>query len=150
MAMRRFFECKVGQYMTPNPKTVGADITLHELYALFSTFDFNAFPVMDSGRIVGFVTMFDFLKAFGFTTTQMMPNYDALMSLKVESVMSKAVIHLEDTAPLTRALQLMAETKARSFPVVDAAGRLSGILSRKDILRALDESTAADKVAASA
>jgi CBS domain-containing protein len=145
MAMRRFFECKVGQYMTPNPKTVSADITLHDLYTLFSKFDFNAFPVVDGGHLVGFVTMFDFLKAFGFTTSQMVPNYDALMSLKVAQVMSKSVIHLEDTAPLTRALQQMVETKARSFPVLDADGKLSGILSRKDILRALDESTVADQ-----
>jgi CBS domain-containing protein len=51
------------------------------------------------------------------------------------------VVHVEDTTPLTRALQLMVETKARSFPVLDHSGKVVGMLSRTNIARALKEST---------
>jgi len=44
-------------------------------------------------------------KAFAFTTGQMVPPYDELMSRTVGAVMTEAVVHVEPAAPLTRALQ---------------------------------------------
>jgi CBS domain-containing protein len=35
----------------------------------------------------------------------------------------------------------MVSLKTRSFPVVDAEGRLIGIISREDLMRALKEAT---------
>jgi CBS domain-containing protein len=141
MTMRRFFECTAGQYMSRNPRIVAPTLALRELEQLFETLDYNAFPVVDNDRLVGFVTKFDFLKAFIFTTRQMVPHYDELMAKTVAEVMSKGVVQVEDTTPLTRALQLMVETKARSFPVVDHSGKVVGMLSRTNIMRALKEST---------
>jgi CBS domain-containing protein len=99
--------------------------------------DFNAFPVVEDGCMVGIVTKFDFLKAFAFTTRQMVPSYDELMSGTVGEFMTKAVVDVRPDAPLTRVLQLMVSLKARSFPVVDGAARLVGMIAREDILRAL-------------
>ncbi len=143
MAIYKFLEYKVGQYMTANPMTIGADITLRELEALFEDHDFNAFPVTENGRLVGLVTKFDFLKAFAFATTQMVPQYDALMSRTVGDVMTKKVVHVDVTAPLTRALQLMIEMRARSFPVLDEHENLVGVIAREDLMRALKDSAAA-------
>ncbi len=91
--------------------------------------------------MVGLVTKFDFLKTFAFTTGQMLPHYDELMSRTVGEVMTEAVVHVEPAAPLTRVLQLMVNLKARSFPVVAPDGHLVGIISREDIMRALKEAT---------
>lgn len=61
--------------------------------------------------------------------------------------MTEAVVSVEPTAPLTRVLQLMVNLKARSFPVMDLEGRLVGMISREDIMRALKISVMeADKV----
>ena len=65
----------------------------------------------------GIVTKFDFLRAFAFTTGQMLPRYDELMRRPVSEVMTEAVVHVEPTAPLTRVLQLMVCLKNRSFPL---------------------------------
>ena len=92
---------------------------------------------------MGLVTKFDFLKAFAFATTQMVPQYDALMSRKVGDVMTKNVVSVDVTAPLTRALQLMVEMRARSFPVLDEDGRLVGVIAREDLMRALKDSAEA-------
>lgn len=143
MAMYKFLESKVGQYMTPSPMTIGPDITLRELEALFENHDFNAFPVTTDGQLVGLVTKFDFLKAFAFATTQMVPQYDALMSRKVGDVMTKNVVSVDVTAPLTRALQLMVEMRARSFPVLDEHEKLVGVIAREDLMRALKDSAEA-------
>jgi len=139
--MYRFLEYATGQYMTHPVKTVTRQTTLRELEALFEKHDFNAFPVVEGGEMVGLVTKFDFLKTFAFTTGQMLPHYDELMSRTVGEVMTEAVVHVEPAAPLTRVLQLMVNLKTRSFPVVAPDHHLVGIISREDIMRALEEAT---------
>ncbi len=139
--MYRFLEYSAGQYMTYPVKTVTRQTTMRELEALFEKHDFNAFPVVESRAIVGLVTKFDFLKTFAFTTGQMLPHYDELMSRTVGEVMTEAVVHVEPAAPLTRVLQLMVNLRARSFPVVAPDRHLLGIISREDIMRALKEAT---------
>jgi CBS domain-containing protein len=91
--------------------------------------------------MLGIVTKFDFLRAFAFTTGQMVPHYDELMKRPVAEVMTEAVVHVEPTAPLTRVLQLMVSLKARSFPVIGAERQLVGIISREDVMRALRDAT---------
>jgi len=139
--MYRFLEYTAGQYMTHPVKTVTRQTILRELEVLFEKHDFNAFPVVEGGEMVGLVTKFDFLKTFAFTTGQMLPHYDELMSRTVGEVMTEAVVHVEPAAPLTRVLQLMVNLKARSFPVVAPDHHLVGIISREDIMRALKEAT---------
>jgi len=127
--------------MTSAVQTVTRGITLRELEALFEEHDFNSFPVVEAGKALGIVTKFDFLKAFAFTTSQIVPHYADLMKLTVADVMTEAIVHVEPTAPLTRVLRLMVDLRSRSFPVIDAENQLVGIISREDIMRALRETT---------
>ena len=92
-------------------------------------------------RKIPFVTKFDFLKTFAFTTGQLLPHYDEIMKRTVGEVMTEAVVHIEPAAPLTRALQLMVNLKARSLPVLTPDKQLVGMIAREDIMRALKEST---------
>ena len=127
--------------MTRTVTTVTRRTTMRELQALFERHDFNSFPVVEEGKMLGIVTKFDFLRAFAFTTGQMVPHYDELMRRAVGEMMSDAVVHVEPTAPLTRVLQLMVSLKSRSLPVVGADRQLLGIISREDVIRALKEAT---------
>jgi CBS domain-containing protein len=140
-ATYRFLECTASQYMTSAVQTVTRQVTLRDLEALFERHDFNAFPVVEAGKVVGIVTKFDFLQAFAFTTSQIVPHFDELMRRTVSDVMAEAVVHVEPTAPLTRVLQLMVRLKSRSFPVISSDGQLLGMIAREDVMRALKEST---------
>jgi CBS-domain-containing membrane protein len=140
-AMYRFLEYTADQYMTRAVKTVARQVTMRELEALLEKHDFNAFPVVEDGKMLGLVTKFDLIKAFAFTTGQIVPHYEELMTRTVGDVMTEAVVHVESTAPLTRVLQLMVNLKARSFPVLDSDRRLVGIISREDVIRALKQAT---------
>jgi CBS domain-containing protein len=142
--MYRFLECTVEKYMTRRVHTVTQDVTMAELAARFETYDFNTFPVLEGGSLLGIVSKLDFLKAFAFTTGQMVPGYDELMARTVGDVMTEAVVHVEPAQRLTRVLQLMVSLKSRSFPVLDSDRQLVGMISREDIMRALKESTGAD------
>jgi CBS-domain-containing membrane protein len=139
--MYRFLECTAAQYMTRSVTSVTRQVTMRELGQLFEKHDFNSFPVVEDGNMLGIVTKFDFLKTFAFTTGQMLPRYDELMQRRVAEMMTEAVVHVEPTAPLTRVLQLMVSLKTRSFPVIGPERQLVGIISREDVMRALKEAT---------
>ncbi|AMN38483.1 CBS domain containing membrane protein [Rhodoplanes sp. Z2-YC6860] len=139
--MYRFLSCITAEYMTSKVRTVERKITLRELETLFEKHDFNAFPVVEASRILGIVTKFDFIRAFAFTTHQMVPHFDDLMNLTVADVMTEALVPVDPETPLPRVLQLMVSLKSRSFPVLDSAKRLVGMISREDIMRALLETT---------
>ena len=102
-----------------------------ELETLFAQHDFDAYPVVDNGHMLGIVTKFDFLRAFAFTTGQLMPSYDAIMKRTVGDVMTEGVVHVEPATPLTRVLQLMVSLKIRSFPVFGPRPRIA----RHDLAR---------------
>jgi CBS domain-containing protein len=139
--MYRFLEGTAEQYMTRAVTTVTRQTTMRELEALFEKHDFNSLPVVEDGKMLGIVTKFDFLRAFAFTTGEMVPHYDELMRRPVGEIMTEAVVHVEPAAPLTRVLQLMVSLKSRSFPVIRADLQLVGMISREDVIRALKEAT---------
>jgi len=127
--------------MTRLVTSVTRETPVSELGALFERHDFNSFPVLEDGNLLGIVTKFDFLRAFAFSTAQMLPHYDELVQQTAAEIMTEAVVHVEPETPLTRILQLMVSLKMRSFPVLGPARQLLGIISREDVIRALREAT---------
>jgi CBS domain-containing protein len=139
--MYRFLAGTADKYMTRVVTTVTRQTTMRELEALFEKHDFNSLPVVEDGKMLGIVTKFDFLRAFSFTTGQMVLHYDELMRRPVAEMMTEAVVHVEPAAPLTRVLQLMVNLRRRSFPVIGPERQLVGMISREDVIRALKEAT---------
>jgi CBS-domain-containing membrane protein len=139
--MDRFLESTADQYMARRVTTVTRQTTMRELEWLFEKHDFNSLPVVENGKMLGIVTKLDFLRAFAFTTAQMVPHYEELMRQPVAGFMTESVAHVETTTPLTRVLQLMVSLKSRSLPVIGPDRKLVGIISREDVIRALKEAT---------
>lgn len=135
--MYQFLEEIVAGYMTISVKTVTRDVTMAELQVRFDADDFNCYPVVEGGDVIGLVTKFDFLKCFAFTPNNMMPSYDNLMRRAVADVMNADFIYVSPATKLTRVLQLMVEHRIRSVPVIEDERQLAGIISREDIMRAL-------------
>ena len=73
-----FVGCAARQFMTRTVITVNRQTTMRELAALFEKHDFNAFPVMEDGKLCGIISKFDFLHAFAFTTSQVVPHYSEI------------------------------------------------------------------------
>jgi len=134
----KFLAMQTKDAMTKLILTVSRKHTLRELEHLFETHDFNGFPVVEEHHLIGIVTKFDFLKNFVFTPSTVFPHYDDLMKRTVEEIMIKEVCTVHSSTPLTRVLQLMVDTRDKSFPVVDEKNRLVGIISRRDIVQALN------------
>lgn len=135
-----FLEQIVADHMTRDIKTVKRGLTLRELGDLFEQDDFNAYPVEENSQIVGVVSKFDFLACFVFTPAHMMPPYEELMKRTVADVMTSEYIYVGTDTKLTRVLQLMVDHRLRSMPVVDGNQKLTGIISREDVIHGLQQS----------
>jgi CBS domain-containing protein len=135
-----FLERIVADHMTRDVKAVTRGVTLRELGELFEHDDFNAYPVEENSQVVGLVSKFDFLACFVFTPAHMIPRYEDLMKRTVADVMSSEFIYVGTDTKLTRVLQLMVGHRLRSMPVIDSDQRLAGMISREDVIRALQQS----------
>jgi CBS domain-containing protein len=136
-----FIEQAVVDHMTRSVKTVTRGMTLRQLGDLFQLEDFNTYPVAENGQVVGLVSKFDHLACFVFTPARMMPHYDDLMKRTVADIMISDFIYVGPDTRLTRVLQLMVDHRIRSMPVIDSHQRLRGIISREDVMRALQRWT---------
>ncbi|MBA2398616.1 MAG: CBS domain-containing protein [Bradyrhizobium sp.] len=138
--MDSFIDQVVADHMTRKVTTVARGFTLRELGNLFEREDFNTYPVVENGQVVGLVSKFDHLACFVFTPARMMPRYVDLMKRTVSDIMTSDFIYVGTDTRLTRVLQLMVDHRIRSMPVIDNDQRLAGIISREDVMRALQRS----------
>ena len=134
--MRGFIGLTVNDAMTNSVTTLSPDATVAELEGLFERYDYNSFPVVEDGRLVGIVTKFDFLRNFIFTPDTVLPHYDELMQRRVGEIMRRQVATVDPALALTRVLQMIVDMTIKSFPVV-SDGKVVGIISREDVIRAL-------------
>jgi CBS domain-containing protein len=134
----KFLDQIVSDYMTRDVATVAPAMSVRELGQRLKETDFNSFPVVDNGQVVGVVSKFDYLACFEFTPARMVPRYDDLMQRTVGGVMTREFIYVGRDTRLTRVLQLMIEHRLRSLPILDADSRLVGIIAREDVIRALE------------
>lgn len=88
-------------------------------------------PVVDDGtQLVGFLTEKDCLRA------AYEASYYRDWGKPVSAYMARDVITIEPDIDILAACQVLLEGRYRRFPVVDE-GRLVGLISRTDVLRAL-------------
>jgi len=134
----KFLEQIVSDYMTRDVATVPPAMSIRELGQRFKDTDFNSFPVVDNDQVVGVVSKFDFLACFEFTPARMLPRYDDLMRRTVAEITAREFIYVGAETKLTRVLQLMITHRFRSLPIIEGDSRLTGIIAREDVIRALE------------
>lgn len=139
--MYEFVQYTTADVMTRNPITVGPRATLADAQALFEEYGFNGMPVVDDeGRLAGFVTKMDILRAFTLRPEYMVPPYTEIMREPVERVMTREPVTVPSDCPLTRVLQRLVEMGVKSLPVMGGE-RLVGIVARENLLEALRDAT---------
>jgi CBS domain-containing protein len=135
--MYEFLRYRVLHVMTRDPVSVAPSARLADVHALFERHDFDAVPVVDgAGRLLAIVSKLDLLKAFIFTTDAIVPPYADIMQRSIDDVMTRQPLTVDPELPLTRVVELMVNTRNKSFPVVQD-GRVVGMIAREDVLGAL-------------
>ena len=111
----------------PNPVTIGPDATLEQLDQLAGEYRVSGFPVVDlDNRLIGIITNRD----LRFTPVA------EWASTKVDEVMTPMPL-ITGPAGLSReeATDLLRQHKLERLPLVDADGRLAGLITVKDFVK---------------
>lgn len=139
-------QLRVRDAMTRSPRSVPATASAADAVRLLLSGDFNAVPVVDEGgRPVGIVTQGDLIERAGMPVRLgLMAEFErhhldelmaALESRRVGEVMTQPVTTVGEDAGLADAVEVMLSKGLKRLPVVDAQGRLTGILARLDVFR---------------
>jgi len=119
---------KVGDVMTNSPASCSPETNLAAAVEILWNRNCGVLPIVDSNaKLVGVVTDRDICVALG--TRNQLPS-----EITVREVASGKVVAGRPDDDLRKALAIMADAKVRRLPIVDAAGKLQGILSIADIL----------------
>lgn len=147
---------KAKDVMTATVATVNADATVQEVAKKLSALGISALPVVDaSGAMIGIVSEGDLigrdepnaahrewwltLLAEGETLNpDFLATFKTPRTRKVREIMSAPVISVTETADTAEIAKLLWGKKIKRVPVL-RDGRLVGVVSRADLVRAMAE-----------
>jgi CBS domain-containing protein len=127
----RFAAATVADYMSRDVRSVHKDATLKEAGRLLSKWKVGSLLVDDNRRYIGIITDTDLSRKGA--SRGLDPN-----TTSVKTCMSKPVITIEDSEPLTAAIALMRDKAIRHVAVTEDQ-TIIGVLSVSDLLRAYAE-----------
>jgi CBS domain-containing protein len=131
----------VKEWMTQPVTTIGADAPVRQAAELMKTRQIRHLPVVENdGCLIGIVTDRDLRQMIFDPAIQerLGDVVEALGALTVREIMTWAVITVQPGSGLRQAARLMREQKVGALPVVEA-GRIVGMLTERDLLRAFEE-----------
>ncbi len=118
---------KISEVMTKKVFAVSRNCTMYDVQQIMKKNGISGVPVVDSRRVVGFVSMNDLLNALE----------QGSMDDGVAAHMSGEVQTLAEEMPLSFAISAFNKFSFRSFPVVNKKNELAGILTFRNINLAL-------------
>lgn len=127
----------VKHVMTNTPTCCSPDTTLGTIAKLMLEHDCGEIPICDGTKLAGVVTDRD-IACRGFLAGK------NPLDVPVKDVMTKTVYTVSPEDPLELAFDAMESHQVRRLPVVDASGRVLGIVSMADVVRKVPPVKAAE------
>ncbi len=130
----------IDKSMTRNVVTVGPETGILAAQTLMAQNRIRHLPVIvEDDILVGIVTDRDIRSAMPstvLTETEKAAGERRLATMKVKNIMTGNPVTVSPTQTLEDALLMMQDLNVGAFPVVDQEGRLKGIISVRDLMRA--------------
>jgi len=125
---------QVIDYMNRHPLVFHASMSIEQAVDLLLTYKQTGGPVVDQQqRLVGFLSEQDCLAAM------LRDTYHAEQSASVGDCMySGEVVSVSSSTSIIDLAQQMGNLRPKVYPVVDASGVLIGVITRADVLRAIN------------
>lgn len=123
--------------MTKNPMTVTADTKVDEVAHLMKKHNFRRLPVVDDGKLVGFLSDSDLMRvAPSLATTLSRYEINSLLAkICVRDIMKKDVVSVNVDATIEEAALIMYKNKIGGMPVVSNMGAVVGVITETDIFK---------------
>jgi acetoin utilization protein AcuB len=130
----------VAKLMTLKPVSVSPDDSLAVVKQIFDHVKFHHVLVVENGILLGVLSDRDLFKALSphIGTAAETPRDLATLNKKVHQVMRRKPVSLQPQAKVMDAIHLFNSEGVSCIPVVDSNNRPQGIISWRDIIRALD------------
>ncbi len=145
--------------MTKDVLAIDANDTLDIIAGLFEKYDYDGMPVVDSSKkLLGIITGYDMILQSSDvhlpTLIKLMDqiarekgdrkaideHFAKLRDIKATSIMNPNVISVREDATIEEAAKLFADHhKVNPLCVVDAEGKLVGVISRYDVIKFFNE-----------
>jgi CBS domain-containing protein len=135
----------VGDVMTREVVTVGADAGFRQIADLLVSRGLSAVPVVDvHGAVIGVVSEADLLAKLEYADR--LPHHP-LASRRTRAIQRKSAgdraadlmtapaVTIEPEVSVSRAARMLEAARVKRLPVVDKSGHLVGIVSRRDLVR---------------
>ena len=120
---RKIDEDQLSLIMKKGCITVTPETTIEEAARIFSTKRIHRLPVVDNGKLVGIVTPTDMLRLVKEMKTDLL----------AEDVIRTTCVTAYEDEPLTYTIPAMRISDVPALPVLDAQGKLVGILTDRDL-----------------
>lgn len=130
----------VADWMTDVPITIPPSLPVRTAFAKMRIGHFRHLLVMKEGELVGMVTDRDLRRPDVSDEPEGWRDfYNLDDTVHVCDIMTRKVEVVAPDDPLSKAVDLFLTHRFGAVPVIDAGGRLAGILSTQDVLRAVKE-----------
>ena len=123
--------------MTKNPMTVTTDTKVDEVAHLMKKHNFRRLPVVDDGKLVGFLSDSDLMRVAPSPATTL-SRYEInslLAKICVRDIMKKDVVSVNVGATIEEAALIMYKNKIGGMPVVSNMGAVVGVITETDIFK---------------
>jgi len=123
--LKKSEETQLGLLMTSDPITISPDTKLSEAAKLMIKFHVRRLPIVDGKELVGIISVADLINAI------------AQMKIKdeIKNFNPNQAFALWEETPLSLVGRIMEISGLDAIPLLDEEGRLSGIISERDLIR---------------
>ena len=132
----------IGRIMTTRVVTIEMDDSLEVVRDIFKKVRFHHLLVVDNEKLVGIISDRDMLKAVSpFVGTMSETTRDrATLNKRAHQIMSHHPVTVRSSCTLQEAAELMLARGVSCLPITTVGGEVLGIVTWKDVLRAILES----------
>lgn len=124
---------RVGDFMTSDVIVLAPETNVHDALRVLVAHDISGAPVVDArGEVVGMLTGRDVIVAIFHAS------YHKDLGQPVTEYMSRTVQTVDAEMDVMEVIELFMKSPFRRFPVMSGT-RLVGLISRHDVLRAIEE-----------
>lgn len=135
-------DVNIRKFMTSTPIIVKKDEKIANVINLFHEFSISRIPVMEDGNIKGIVSKHDIVKKIISENKDIkLNNFNkekhSILENSIENIMSYPTFSLKPEDSVKETINLMHEKNISSVIITDPEERLSGIITKKDLLESL-------------